>query len=166
MSYEVDIDLEALPAGETVDEPAVLALCDRLLLARDVEDGAGLTLLFAGDDLLHRLNHEHRGVDAPTDVLSFPADEGEALPTLDATPGEAPPARYLGDIAISLPAVRRQATEAGLALDDELAHLVVHGVLHLLGHDHESDEDDEAMRALEESLLGPHIHAASPHEHE
>lgn len=120
--------------------------------------GAAVTVLLATDERLRALNRDHRGLDEPTDVLSFPAEEGDAFPT---PPGEP---RYLGDIAVSLAAIERQARTAGLDPALELAHVVVHGLLHLLGHDHETPEDDAAMRAREEALLGPAIHAGRAHD--
>jgi len=167
VTYEVLIELEPAEAGDldaaVVD--ALHVLCIELLTAQDVDPAAELTIVLTGDRRLRALNREHRGVDAATDVLSFPADEGEPMPGL-LLEDDAMRTHYLGDIAISVPTARRQATEANLSLEDELGHLVIHGVLHLLGHDHETDEDDAAMRALEEAILGPHIHASGAHAHE
>lgn len=118
-----------------------------------IQDGAGVTLLLAGDELLQELNREHRGIDETTDVLSFPASEGEAFP------GEPGQGRYLGDIAVSMPMVRRQVEMSWILPADELQHVVLHGLLHLLGYDHETREDEARMRAREELALGPEIHA-------
>lgn len=127
-------------------------LLEHVLEEDAIEDGAAVTLLLAGDELLQELNREHRGIDEPTDVLSFPADEGEAFP------GEADQGRYLGDIAVSWPMVKRQVATAWILPADELQHVVVHGLLHLLGYDHETPEDESRMRAREELVLGPEIH--------
>lgn len=124
-----------------------------MLREEQIADGTAATLLLAGDELLRELNREHRGSDEPTDVLSFPAAEGEAFP---GEPDEAP---YLGDIAVSVPMVRRQAVAASMAPGEELRHVVLHGLLHLLGYDHETPEDDAQMRAREEAVLGAEIHA-------
>jgi rRNA maturation RNase YbeY len=100
----------------------------------------GLTLLITGDGEIRRLNRRHLGHDRTTDVLSFPAD------------GMLEPGRaHLGDIAVSLPRARRQARRAGWPLDSEMALLLTHGYLHLLGHDHETD--DGTMHRLEARLL-------------
>ncbi|MDA0301416.1 MAG: rRNA maturation RNase YbeY [Chloroflexi bacterium] len=139
---------------DEVDGDRIAALLARLLEGEGIEDGAGLTIEIADDELLTDLNREHRGVDGPTDVLSFAAEEGEAFPGAPDQP------RYLGDIAVSVETVRRNAAEAGLTTEQEIDHVLVHGVLHLLGWDHETDEDEAAMRAREESYLGPAIHAA------
>ncbi len=157
MPYDVSAELDG-SARSALDAAPYVALVEDVLAAEGVEDGAVVALLFADDELLWRLNREHRGIDEPTDVLSFPGDEGEAFPGADDE------SRHVGDIAVSLPAARRQAADAGLTLDEELRHLVLHGLLHLLGYDHESDADDAAMRAKEEAVLGPHIHDAGGHE--
>ena len=157
MPYDVSAEFDR-SARTAVDAAPHVALVEEVLTAEGVEDGAVVALLFADDELLWRLNREHRGIDEPTDVLSFPGDEGGAFPAAD---GES---RYLGDIAVSVPTARRQAADAGLTLEEELRHLVLHGLLHLLGYDHESDAGDAAMRAKEEAMLGPHIHEAGGHE--
>jgi probable rRNA maturation factor len=98
----------------------------------------GVCLLFTDDTEIRRLNRRFRGINRRTDVLSFRWDPSE-----DGDP-------YLGDIAISLPAARRQAREAGWPLELEIRFLVLHAVLHLLGHDHETDSGE--MNLLQERL--------------
>lgn len=151
------LHIEVSEGVSPVDAEALEALLTRVLESESVEPGAGLSLLLADDGTLRELNRAHRGIDAPTDVLSFGAEEGEA------TPRPEPGPRYLGDIAVSVEAVRRQAAAAALAPGVELAHVVLHGALHLLGYDHETTEDDGRMREKEESLLGPAIHARARH---
>jgi probable rRNA maturation factor len=124
-----------------------------VLLAEDTDQDIGVTVILAGDELLQQLNREHRDLDEPTDVLSFPAAEGEQFP------GEPEQAPYLGDIAISVPRVRQQALAASMDAEEELRHVVLHGLLHLMGYDHETPEDDRRMRTREEAVLGPGIHA-------
>jgi len=104
------------------------------------KSGCGVTLLLAGDREIRTLNRRHLGQDRTTDVLSFPA--------MDALE---PGVEHLGDIAVSLPRARRQARRAGWPIGSELALLVTHGYLHLLGHDHETD--DGTMHRLEARLL-------------
>jgi rRNA maturation RNase YbeY len=93
------------------------------------EDGSELSLALVDDDEMQRLNRDYRGKDRTTDVLAFALREGEATGLQE--PG------MLGDVVISVPTAVRQAAERGHDLDRELAELLVHGVLHLLGYDHE-----------------------------
>ena len=102
-----------------------------------------LTIVLTDDEQLRSLNREYLGIDAPTDVLSFPASES------DPETG----ARYLGDILISVPRAAAQAQSAGHSLQDEVQLLVVHGVLHLLGHDHAEAEEKARMWAAEAEVL-------------
>ena len=95
---------------------------------------------------LHALNLQSRGVDRTTDVLSFAAREGKKL--LSSRKGE-----FLGDIAISLQTAARQAEEFGHSLARELAFLTVHGILHLLGYDHMTPDEEEEMRGLQREIL-------------
>ena len=83
------------------------------------------------------LNREHRGKDEPTDVLSFPIDEDDDLDGVT---------RLLGDVVICVPVAERQAAEQGVEPGDELVDLLVHGVLHLLGYDHETDDGEMLAR--------------------
>lgn len=92
---------------------------------------------FAGDRAVRRLNRDFRGKDKATDVLSFPGEES-------------PEGRHLGDIVISIPTAARQAASRGAALEDEVKLLLLHGVLHCLGHDHETDQGE--MEKLEGRL--------------
>jgi probable rRNA maturation factor len=113
-------------------------------LQKDVAKGRVFDILIAGDAELRRLNRDFRGQDYATDVLSFPAaGQAKACPT-NARVGQAvPPASsgraFLGDIAISLGRARAQASEFGHSIEQEVQILMLHGVLHLCGHDHESD---------------------------
>lgn len=108
------------------------------------------SLLFADDAEVHTLNREWRGKDKPTNVLSFPMLEREDLLAL--VP-HGPP-ELLGDIALALETCAREAEDKGLPLEHHAAHLIVHGLLHLAGHDHEiSPEDASAMEALEIKAL-------------
>jgi probable rRNA maturation factor len=96
-----------------------------------VDGACSLSVCIVGDDEIRRLNRDHRGLDEVTDVLSFPVDGLDPLP-----PGME---RELGDVVISIAQARRQAAEAGVTDVEELTSLVVHGVLHLAGFDHETD---------------------------
>lgn len=152
-------DPEPGPMVIAVDEQAAIAIdIDRwsnLARASFVTQGilAGeCNLLFVDEATIHELNAEHRGKDKPTDVLSFPLDGADA----------SHPDDLIGDIVVCpVVAAANAAEHAGQddhrgTLDDELALLVVHGVLHLLGHDHEDDDEADVMEALEQALLGAH----------
>ena len=102
-----------------------------------------LTIVLTDDARLHQLNREYLGVDAPTDVLSFPASE------TDPETG----ARYIGDILISVPRAQAQADAAGHPLASEVQLLVVQGVLHLLGHDHAEAEEKARMWRAQSEIL-------------
>jgi probable rRNA maturation factor len=101
-----------------------------------------LGVRFVGDREMRRVNRQFRGMDKATDVLSFPGESGES--------GDAGEDGPLGDILISVPTARRQAAEAGHGMDHELKVLLLHGVLHCLGHDHETDGGE--MERLERRL--------------
>jgi len=102
-----------------------------------------LSIVLADDKRLHELNRDYLGVDAPTDVLSFPASE------TDPETG----ARYIGDIIISVPYAAKGAAKAGHPLESELQLLVVHGVLHLLGHDHAKPKEKARMWKAQAEIL-------------
>jgi len=103
------------------------------LVAALAPEAGSLGVRFVGDRDMRRTNRQFRGKDKATDVLSFPGEDG-----------------HLGDILISVPTARRQAAEAGHGVDRELKVLLLHGILHCLGHDHETD--DGAMERLERRL--------------
>jgi len=117
-----------LPGAETLARRAADAAL------RGTGAGGSLTVLLAGDRELRRLNGEHRGVDKPTNVLSFPG---------------ATAAGHLGDIALALGVVRREAEAAGKRPAAHFAHLVAHGALHLLGHDHLAAGEARRMERAE-----------------
>lgn len=102
-----------------------------------------LSIILTNDARLQELNLNYLGIDAPTDVLSFPASE------TDPDTG----ARYIGDILISMPRARAQGEAAGHALEAEVQLLVVHGVLHLLGHDHAEAEEKARMWRAQAEIL-------------
>ncbi|HHY37231.1 MAG TPA: rRNA maturation RNase YbeY [Firmicutes bacterium] len=110
-----------------------------------LEAEVGIALV--DDEAIRKYNKIYRGIDSPTDVLSFPQWEGDG-------PYATPAGEYLlGDILISLERAALQAEEYGHSLTREVTYLVVHGLYHLLGYDHETPEQKEAMRAREEMTL-------------
>jgi probable rRNA maturation factor len=134
----IEIAIDA--SFESLIDPAVLEQAADATLQRAECD---LTLVIGSDNQLQELNRQYLGIDAPTDVLSFQADE------LDPETGR----RYLGDVIISYPRAQAQAQAGGHATTAELQLLVVHGVLHLLGHDHSAPAEKEAMWALQSEIL-------------
>jgi probable rRNA maturation factor len=122
----------------------LLAQARHLLESIDFAD-AELSVVLCNDPHIRALNRTHRTIDRPTDVLSFAMQEGDGLLEDDTV---------LGDLVISIDTAHRQAQELGHSLEQELRVLLVHGLLHLLGYDHEtSAEDAEEMRAAERKLL-------------
>ena len=114
----------------------------------DADTGdAELAVMLTDDTGIRRLNLNWRGIDKPTNVLSFPA----LPPTGAGGPDDAP--RMLGDIAIAYETTRREADDEQKPFDHHLSHLAVHGFLHLVGYDHETDADAEAMENLERAIL-------------
>lgn len=115
---------------------------------------AELSILVTGDRKMRVLNRQYRGMDKTTDVLSFPALEGEAALKAASDAKGGPPAT-LGDIVISAPRALAQAGEIGQSLDDELSFLLVHGILHLIGYDHErSPFDKRRMEKKQKEITG------------
>lgn len=109
---------------------------------------AAVDVSLVDDEEIRALNRDYRGVDAPTDVLSF------ALNEVEDAPGDVGPARrLLGDVVVSLQRAVEQAAEYGHSLAREVCFLAVHGTLHLLGYDHQLPEQERRMRALEEDIL-------------
>lgn len=104
-----------------------------------------LSVALTTDENIREYNREYRSVDRPTDVLSFPADEGDDL--------LAPPDGFLGDIMISIPRAREQAKALGHSTEREILFLTVHGVLHLLGYDHMRPEDEQIMFPVQRSIV-------------
>jgi probable rRNA maturation factor len=92
-----------------------------------------ISIVIMDDAQIRALNHDYRGIDRPTNVLSFPMQEGEFS---NITPG------LLGDLVISAQTAAREAQDAGITLDERLSQLLVHGILHLVGFDHETGEED------------------------
>lgn len=121
---------------------AVLHLLD----VYEVVQGTGLTLLVTNDEAIRKLNARYRGVDSPTDVLSFPADDDDLPPDLEEEP-------YLGDILISYPYTARHAQQDQHPIEDVLVLLAIHGTLHLLGFDHDNAENQAAMWEAQEDAL-------------
>ena len=149
----------SLPATEVLvvadcwhTEPDAEAVIARAIEAAaamvDADAGdAELAVMLTDDCGIRTLNLNWRGIDKPTNVLSFPALQ----PTGSGAPDDAP--RMLGDIAIAYQTTRKEADDEQKPFDHHLSHLAVHGFLHLIGYDHEKDDDAEAMESLEAEIL-------------
>jgi probable rRNA maturation factor len=112
-----------------------------------------VAVMLADDATLRALNARWRGRDAPTNVLSFPAPPALRVPPLAGEGRGGGEPKFLGDIAIAFETTRREAEAEGKTILHHLSHLAVHGFLHLLGYDHESDAEAERMERLERSIL-------------
>ena len=132
------------PDVETVIHRAIAAAAE--LADADIGE-AELAVMLTDDAGIRTLNSNWRGIDKPTNVLSFPA----LPPTGPGGPDDPP--RILGDIAIAYQTTRKEADDEQKPFDHHLSHLAIHGFLHLIGYDHEKDGDAEAMEALEQEIL-------------
>ena len=150
---EVDSDVEAPWTKTGNDWEAIARIAARAShnVAPELENARlNASVLFTSDKNVHALNLEWRNRDKPTNVLSFPMLERDEL--LDLTP-DGPP-EMLGDIALAFETCQREANEKGISLADHTTHLLIHGFLHLAGHDHvDSDEQAAAMEKLEIEAL-------------
>jgi len=136
----IESSLDPSPVAAELIERAASAA--NAALAHQSGEG-DISVVLTDDAQLQQLNRDYLGFDAPTDVLSFPASE------TDPETG----ARYLGDILISMPRAKLQARAAGHPLESEVQLLVVHGVLHLLGHDHANAEEKSKMWKAQSEIL-------------
>ena len=147
---KLEIDIEDWPTG---DWPALARRAHAAIAALEpilANPRLEASLLFTSDIEVHGLNKEWREKDKPTNVLSFPMLTHEDLLAL---PLEGPP-EMLGDLALAYETCAREAAEKGIPLENHAAHLIIHGLLHLAGHDHEtSPEDAQAMEKLEINAL-------------
>ncbi|MFQ5971434.1 MAG: rRNA maturation RNase YbeY [Alphaproteobacteria bacterium] len=145
---EIAIRMEA--AAWTNHDAA--AICRRAagaaLAAAGPRRPAELSIVLADDATVRELNRRYRGRDVPTNVLSFTQQGGSEAPAL---PEDAP--LLLGDVVLAYERVRAECHEQGKAFDDHLSHLVVHGTLHLLGHEHDNPTEAAAMETLEREIL-------------
>ena len=135
IDMEVASSAPGLPSETDVQRWVSAAVGDR-------RANAEVSLMVVDEDQGQQLNRDYRGRDYPTNVLSFPAD----LPPELGLP-------LLGDLVVCAPVVAREAAEQDKALDAHWAHMLVHGTLHLLGYDHEQDDDADIMEALETEIL-------------
>ncbi|AEF94714.1 metalloprotease ybeY [Desulfotomaculum nigrificans CO-1-SRB] len=138
---------EEIPVEDNLYQ-LVEAVVMESLKAEGYSTEAEVGLIFVDDGYIQSLNAEYRGIDKPTDVLSFAMHEGEPMPE------EEEAEDLLGDIVISLPTALRQSKEYGHSFEREVAFLTAHGALHLLGYDHQTEAERQVMREKEEAILG------------
>ncbi|KYZ77030.1 rRNA maturation RNase YbeY [Anaerosporomusa subterranea] len=130
-------------------ESVIRTVLNKTAEVYDLSPQTEVSILFTDNATIHSLNRDYRGKDMPTDVLSFALNEGDEPTIIDG-----PPENLLGDIIISLEKAAEQAAEYGHSLEREVAFLTLHGLLHLLGYDHETEDDRAEMRQEEEAVLG------------
>jgi probable rRNA maturation factor len=145
LSLDIDVvydggDWETVVGAEALVRAAATALAGELGLGR-----SEVCVVLSDDAQVAELNGSYRGKPAPTNVLSFPA--GPSIPIGDDDP------QFLGDVVLAFETLQCEAAELGLPLEHHMQHLVVHGLLHLLGYDHGTDQEAQAMESLEVQIL-------------
>ncbi len=162
--YRVSIRTEDAQRG-TISQRWARDVVRHALAAEQAADGSRVEILIAGDETVSALNAEFMGQDGTTDVISFPSgmadSDDDEWPDVDGDSGG-----DIGQIVLSAPQIARQAETAGMTLREEAAHVLVHATLHLLGHDHELDDDEATMRTREDAILmeliGRPVHGTEP----
>ncbi len=170
----VPVSLDVYTADEQADHPVAVdrwtALARAVLEAEGIVSDTEVSLLFVDESSIAALNERFLGKEGPTDVLSFPIEEqvgrGGRSPDEGGTgpgPDDSDTDRLLmlGDVVICPAVAARNAVDHGVIFDDEIALLVVHGILHLTGMDHEADEEAERMERREQELLARHYRPVS-----
>jgi len=147
---ELDFDSQ-IPGYEEYEEK-YLALLEKTFHHLHLQCEAILSVTFVDNKFIHKMNREYRGVDRPTDVISFAFLDGDKNRQKELE-GKGPVS--LGDIYISIDKAKEQAQEYGHPLERELSFLFVHGLLHLLGYDHMDKKDEEIMFKLQDEILPP-----------
>jgi len=145
------IDIQVEPEFEgVVDTEKISSVVQSVLEGENLAQPVEVSLVFTSNDAIQKLNATYRGINAPTDVLSFPQGVSDGATEFVLPPGQPV---HLGDVVVSVEKAREQAREYGHSISRELSYLTAHGVLHLLGYDHETEEDRRVMRAKEEAAL-------------
>ncbi|MFP3897591.1 MAG: rRNA maturation RNase YbeY [Anaerolineales bacterium] len=145
-SYQVEVRIRPDFAHE-ISAPWLRRVVASTLRMEEQPQDVGITLLITGDEEIRDLNREYRDTDRPTDVLAFGGSEGEPFVTPEGFP------IYLGDVVVSYPRVVAQAEAVGHSVNEELALLLVHGCLHLLGYDHAGEEGRREMWERQEQIV-------------
>ena len=137
---------------ESNEEEIINKVVATVLELEGIKHDLDIYITLTNNEEIHKINKEHRNVDRPTDVLSFPMYERDEIPQLREEKKN-DMEEILGDIIISIPKIKEQAEEYGHSYERELAYLTTHGMLHLLGYDHMIDEEKVVMREHEEKVL-------------
>lgn len=144
--------------SEKIDEARLEKLVEAVFEAAELEKVGEISVTFVEDDEMAQLNLQYRNLEGPTDVLSFPQDEGMEM----ARPDDKDYVPLIGDLVISVPTAARQAEEAGHTLEQEISILLIHGILHLFGYDHDNvyqqsfmQEEEKTILKLLEEKIGP-----------
>ena len=130
--------------NEQVDIKDIESLLEKSIKFLNIEN-AMFNIIIIDDERIHSINKEYRGIDRPTDVISFALEDSDKVEGMEI--------RVLGDIYVSIETARRQAYEYFNTEKEELRFLIIHGLLHLLGYDHMKPEDEKEMMSLEEEVL-------------
>ncbi len=138
----INIQIEP-PFDQEIPEEKILQVSQAVLEQEQADNEVETTIVLTDDETLKSLNFQHLGIDAPTDVLSFPANEFD--------PDQQMP--YIGDVVISVPRAKEQAKAAGHPFENEISLLIVHGILHLLGYDHDNEERKALMWKKQAEIL-------------
>lgn len=150
MSDEIGIDIDP-QFSDMVDEKRVQALALQVLAAEGMAKPYEVSLAFTDSETVQRLSRDYRKLDEPTDVLAFSLRDRPDANCLFVMPPDG--VTHLGEVIISCPKAAEQARQQGYSSDRELALLIIHGMLHLLGYDHEQPDDERKMKERERSLL-------------
>lgn len=147
MQIELSNQQEKLMVTQEMEDK-IIEVLEEAARVHEMNDMAEVSLMLTDDESIHEMNREYRGIDRPTDVLSFALEEGEEEEIFGG-----PEENLLGDIIISVETAVRQAEEYGHSVEREMSFLALHGMLHLLGYDHMEEEERQEMRAQEKAIL-------------
>lgn len=149
MTFELDMNDETGDIGEDIGQ-LVTALLQHAIKEEGLTGETEVSITFMSDEDIQEVNKEYRGIDAPTDVISFALEElaeGEVAIIVEGMP------TILGDIIIAVPTARRQAEDYGHSFKREIGFLALHGLLHLLGYDHMTADEEKKMFSRQEAIL-------------
>ncbi len=150
MEKDIYVEIDCAQ-GNAPDRSWLEAIVRDVLSAEDVKPPYEVSIMLTNQERIRALNQQYRNIDAPTDVIAFYTEDPSLQGQRFVLPGDG--VRHLGDVVVSLPQAIEQAQEQGHSASKELTLLVIHGVLHLLGYDHEISEDAAQMRQRETTIL-------------